>query len=75
MFKIVMIIAVVGLAIAWIIYGIYEFKMRAEEKKRPRRVSKRLQQTRSELIEWAEKMAKFEKPARKPTQDDTTKKS
>ena len=65
MFKIVMIIAVVILAVAWIAYGIYEMKMRAEEKKQPKQVSKRLQQTRSELADWAQKMADFKKPAYK----------
>jgi len=61
MFKIIMLIAVGILAVAWIIYGIYEWKLRTEEKKHPRRVSDRLQKTRSELADWAQKMAKFEK--------------
>ena len=65
MFKIVMIIAVVILAVGWIAYGIYEMKMRAEEKKQPKQVSKRLQQTRSELADWAQKMADFKKPTYK----------
>jgi uncharacterized membrane protein YciS (DUF1049 family) len=66
MFKIVMIIAVVGLAIGWIAYGIYALKMRAEEKKQPRQESKRLQKSKSEIAEWAQKMAKFKKPTHKP---------
>jgi DNA-binding transcriptional MocR family regulator len=66
MFGTVMIIAIVALAIAWGAYGLWEMKMRAEEKKRPKQVSKRLQKTKSEVADWAEKMAKFEPPKRKP---------
>lgn len=67
MFKIVMILAVVVLAVGWIAYAIWEMKMRAEEKKRPRQVSKRLQKTRSEVADWAQKMASFKKPTHKPS--------
>lgn len=70
MFKIVMIIAVVLLAAGWIAYGIWELKMRAEEKKRPRQVSKRLQKTRGEVADWAQKMLSFKKPTRKPEQNE-----
>jgi FtsZ-interacting cell division protein ZipA len=65
MFWTIMIIAIVALAIAWGAYGLWEMKMRAEEKKRPRQVSKRLQKTKSEVADWAEKMAKFQPPKRK----------
>lgn len=66
MFTIVMIIAVVVLAVAWTIYGIYEHKMRQEEKKQPKVTSGRLQKTRSEVTDWAKKMAAFQPPKRKP---------
>ncbi len=67
MFKTVMIIAAVALAIGWAIYGIYEHKMRQEEKKHPRQPSERLRKTRSEIADWAKKMAEFEPPKRKKT--------
>ena len=71
MFTIVMIIAVVGLAIAWAIYGYYEFKARQEEKKQPKEVSERLQKTRSEVADWAKKIAEFKPPVpKKPADQD-----
>jgi uncharacterized membrane protein YciS (DUF1049 family) len=66
MFKIVMIIAVVALAIAWAIYGIYDYKMRQEEKKQPKQISERLQKTRSEVADYAKKLAEYKPPKRKP---------
>jgi len=73
MFKIVMISAVVILALGWIAYGIYEMKMRAEEKKQPKQVSERLQQARSETADWAQKMANFKKPPYKGDQNKESK--
>ena len=71
MFKIVMIIVLAGLAIAWIIYGIYDYKLRQEEKKQPRQSSERLKKTRSEVVDWAKKMAEFKPPVpKKPTEQD-----
>jgi uncharacterized membrane protein YciS (DUF1049 family) len=66
MFKIVMIVAVVALAIAWAIYGIYDYKMRQEEKKQPKQISERLQKTRSEVADYAKKLAEYKPPKRKP---------
>ena len=60
-----MLIALPVLAIAWIIYALWERKMRAEEKKRPKQVSERLQKTRSEMSDWAKKMAEYKPPERK----------
>ncbi len=71
-FKIVILITVIILAIGWIIYGIFEYKMRQEEKKHTRKPSERLQKTRSEVVEWAKKMAEFQPPKhKKPTEDDS----
>lgn len=76
MFTTVMIIAVVILAIGWIAYAIWEMKMRAEEKKHPRQASsQRLQKTRSEVADWAKKMAEFEPPKpkrKKPSDEDNS---
>jgi len=65
MFKIFMLIAIPVLAISWLIYFLWERKMRAEEKKRPKQVSERLQKTRSEMSDWAKKMAEYQPPKRK----------
>ncbi len=70
MFKIVMIIAVVILAAGWIAYGIWIHKIREEEKKQPRQVSKRLQKSRGEVADWAQKLKDFKKPTRKPPDQD-----
>ena len=71
MFKIVMIIAIALLVVGWIAYGIYEYKLREEEKKHPRKPSERLQKTRGEVADWARKMAQYQPPKRKkPGQDN-----
>lgn len=62
MFWPIMITATVLVALGWIIYGIFEYKARQEEKKRPKVRSERLQKTQSELSDWAKKMAEFKKP-------------
>ena len=71
MFTIVMIIAVAVLAVAWTIYGIYDYKMRQEEKRQPKQISERLQKTRSEVADYAKKLAEYKPPKRpKPTDQD-----
>lgn len=70
MYQIFLLIAVPGLAIAWIAYAIWIRKVRKEEEKRPRVQSKRLQKTKSEMADWAEKMAKYERPKYKRPEDE-----
>ena len=70
MYKIFMLIALPLLAIGWIAYAIWMRKISEEEKKQPRQVSKRLQQTRSEVADWAQKLKDFKKPTRKPPDQD-----
>ena len=71
MYKIVMIVGVIVLAVGWTIYGIWDYKMRQEEKKRPKPRSERLKKTQSEVSDWAKQMAAFKKPTyKKPDQDD-----
>jgi hypothetical protein len=42
-------------------------KVLEEEKKQPKQESKRLKETKSEISDWAQKMANFKKPElRKP---------
>ncbi len=62
-YKIFMLIAVPALAIGWYLYYRWTKKIEEEEKNRPKPVSKQLQKTRSEVTDWAKKMANFESPA------------
>jgi hypothetical protein len=73
MYWIFMGVAVPVLAIGWIAYWLYMRKVREEEKNRPKPVSKRLTQTRSEVVDWAKKMAEFEPPKRKFSGKDNEK--
>ena len=65
MYKIFMIVAVILVAGGWIAYGIYEYKMRQEEKKQPKKRSARLQKSQGEVSDWAKQMAAFKKPVAK----------
>jgi hypothetical protein len=65
MYKIFMLIALPVLAVGWVAYTLWERKMRIEEKKQPKQISQRLQKTRSEVSDWAQKMAQFQSPAPK----------
>ncbi len=71
MYKIFMLITLPILAIGWIAYAIWIRKIQEEEKKRPRQVSKRLQQTRSEVSDYAQKLKDFKKPTPKPPEQDS----
>ena len=75
MYKIFMLIAIPALVIGWIAYAIWMRKVCEEEKEQPKEESKRLRKTKSEVADWAQKMAKFEKPERKKpsSQDDQNK--
>ena len=64
-YKILMLIAVPALAIGWIVYWLRERKIAEEEKNQPKKVSQRLTQSKSEVSNWAQKMAEFKPPKRK----------
>ena len=70
MYKIFMLIAVPALVIGWIAYVLWERKMREEEKKLPKQESLRLTQTKSEISDWAQKMAAYQPPKIKRKYDD-----
>jgi hypothetical protein len=65
MYKIIMIIGVVVVAGGWIAYAIWDYKLRQEEKKQPPQRSARLRKTHSEVSDWAQKMATYQKPKAK----------
>ena len=71
-YKIFMLVAIPVLAIGWIVYGIWMRKVIEEEKKQPKQESTRLKKTKSEIADWAQKMANFKKPELKkpPGQDN-----
>jgi hypothetical protein len=58
-----MLIMIPSLVIGWIAYWLWNKKMIEEEKNQPKQVSKRLKKTRTEVTDWAKKMAEFESPA------------
>ena len=68
-YKIFMLITLPLLAIGWIAYAIWMHKVREEEKKTGRPTSQHLKKTRSEVSDWAKKMAEFQPPKRKKTED------
>ena len=71
MYKIFMLIAVPALIIGWVAYANWMRKVLEEEKKQPKQISQRLQQTKSEVTDYAQKLKDFKKPTRKtPDQDD-----
>ena len=71
MYKIFMLIAVPALAIGWIAYVLWERKMREEEKKQPKQESQRLTKTKSEVSDWAKKMAEYKPPKRKFSDEES----
>ena len=62
MYKIFMLIALPALVIGWIAYVMWDRKMREEEKKQPKPESQRLTKTKSEISDWAQKMAAYQPP-------------
>ena len=70
MYKIFMLIAVSALTIGWIAYAIWMRKVCEEEREQPKQDSQRLKKTKSEITDWAQKMAQFKKPERKPPEQD-----
>ena len=68
MYKIFMLIAIPVLLIGWIAYWLWMQKINKEETQLPKE-SKRLTKTKSEVSEWAQKMADFKKPEIKKPPD------
>jgi hypothetical protein len=65
MYKIFMLIALPVLAIGWIAYALWMRKVLEQEKKQPKPQSQRLTKTKSEISDWAQKMAAYQPPPRK----------
>lgn len=60
MYKLIIIGAII-VAIGWIAYGIWWFKIYREEKNQPTPRSERLEKARKSFQEYVEKMKEFEK--------------
>ena len=70
MYKIFMLIALPALAIGWVVYWRWMRKVIEEEKQQPKQISKRLQQTKDEVSDYAQKLKDFKKPTHKPPDQD-----
>ena len=69
-YKIIMIVGVIVVATGWIIYGIWDYKMRQQEKNQPKPRSERYKKTQNELSDWAKQMAAYKKPTYKKSDQD-----
>lgn len=71
-YAIFMIVGVIVVGGGWIAYFLWDRKMRKEEEKQPRPRSERLKKTKSELSDWAKKMAEFKGPPKRPAPGEKT---
>ncbi|MBN2317175.1 MAG: hypothetical protein JXM79_24835 [Sedimentisphaerales bacterium] len=69
-YKVFMLIAIPALAIGWVAYYLWMRKVIEEEKNQPKPESQRLKKTKSEISDWAQKMAAYKPPKFKKTYDD-----
>ena len=63
MYKIFMIIGVIVVGVGWIAYFIWDRRMQKQEAMEPKPQSEHLKKTKSEVSDWAKKMAEFKSPA------------
>jgi hypothetical protein len=67
-----MTIGVPVVVLGWIAYFLWDRKMRKEEEKEPRPQAARVQKTKSEVSDWAKKMAEFKGPPKRPAGGEKT---
>ncbi|MBM4030147.1 MAG: hypothetical protein FJ280_32835 [Planctomycetes bacterium] len=67
LYAIFMIVGVIVVAGGWTAYFLWDYRIRQEEAKQPKPQSERLQKTKSEMSDWAKKMAEFKGPPKRPT--------
>ena len=70
LFWILLISAAAVVAVGWIGYGIWEWRMRRLEKEQPKERSERYEQAQDSVSDYAKKLAEFKKPTYK--RDDST---
>ena len=71
-YAIFMIVGLIVVAGGWIAYFIWDYKQRKEEALRPKPQSAKLQKTKSEVSDWAKKMAEFKGPPKRPADGEGT---
>ena len=69
-YRVFMLIAIPALAIGWVAYYLWMRKVIEEEKNRPKPQSQRLKKTKSEISDWAQKMAAYKPPKIKRSWED-----
>lgn len=69
-YKVFMLIAIPALAIGWIAYYLWMRKVIEEEKNQPKPESQRLKKTKTEVSDWAQKMAAYKPPKIKRSWED-----
>jgi hypothetical protein len=67
-----MIIGVLVVGAGWIAYYLWDRKMNSEEESQPKPQTERRQKTKSEVSDWAKKMAEFKGPPKRPGQGEKT---
>jgi predicted negative regulator of RcsB-dependent stress response len=70
-FMIVGLIVVIG---GWTAYFIWDRKQRKEEASQPKPQSAQLTKAKTEMSDWAKKMAEFKGPPKRPSQGEQTEK-
>ena len=61
MFKIVMIVAVIIMAIAWIAYGVWRYRMHLSEKDGAKPTTEHLEKIRNSFEEYTKKLKNFKR--------------
>lgn len=70
LYKVFMLVAIPALVIGWIGYAWWIRKVQEEEKSQPKPQSQRLVKTKTEIADWAQKMAQYKPPKIKRTYDE-----
>jgi heme/copper-type cytochrome/quinol oxidase subunit 2 len=68
-YKLFMIVGIIVVVVGWAAYFLWDYKQRKEEEKQPKPQTPRTQKAKTELSDWAKKMAEFKGPPKRPTQD------
>jgi hypothetical protein len=71
-YAIFMIVGVLVVGIGWIAYFLWDRKMAKEEESRPKPQTAQMKKTKSEVSDWAKKMAEFKGPPKRPTEGEKT---
>jgi len=64
MYAIFMVTSLLVLAVAWAAYLLWQRRQDRLEQSQPKQASQHLQKSRSEVADWAQKMASFKPPKR-----------